>query len=339
MKKGLNLIFCLMVGTFFRCDQAGAVFLDNGNCGPIVSGTGSNEDPYVYDSNCKWSLDSHGKLTITGSGKMAQYTYTWNTPWNNVIRQIKEVTVAKDLTSLSGFTDAVNLEKITFEEGSQVSSMWYENFQNTPKLKSIKLPEKMMIISQGQTFLGSGIESIDLPSTLQGMSYSTFAGARNLKSIVIPDGITGLGHDLFNGCTSLSDIFIPDSVKTIGADAFKNVNASVLNTNSENLKRYLDTGGQFDSNSIPVINCSGTVSCQHVLENWLADKYGENKTNWPSWYDKLLFNNKRYVQNADGSYSVYELGKFIGYKNKRIYTVDEAMMVVSGKNTFKLKYR
>ena len=71
-------------------------------------------------------------------------------------------------------------------------------------------------------------------------------------------------------------------------------------------------------------------------------KDGSIKASFKSWddlaEDKLFAN---YTKNSDGSYTLTDVnGKFIGYKNKKIYTVNEAASIVSSKgNTFTLRYK
>jgi len=308
--------------------QAATVYTGmSGNCGPIVSGTGSATDPYVYSDSCTWSLNDQGKMVISGSGPMAPYTYNQNAPWYHVKDLIKDVTVGSEITSLASFTHSINLSKITFAEGSKLESMWANTFQNTPNLESIVIPEGVTQIPP-KAFNNSGIESITLLSTsTSSIGYSAFQGASNLKSIVFPEGTSAISADTFNGCTSLESFVIPDSVTRIGSDAFAGVKLKDLMVNASNLEKYLNSGGAFESESNITINCTGTVNCQNVLDNWLKEKYGTDETSWPSWYGNITFNNKTKVKNTDGSYTIYELGHFIGYKGKRIYTVQEANQV------------
>jgi len=46
------------------------------------------------------------------------------------------------------------------------------------------------------------------------------------------------------------------------------------------------------------------------------------------------------VKNADGSYTIYDKdGNFLGFKGKRIYTIDEVNAVAGKTNTFSIRYR
>ena len=46
------------------------------------------------------------------------------------------------------------------------------------------------------------------------------------------------------------------------------------------------------------------------------------------------------IKNKDGSYSLYDYeGNFLGYKNKRIYTIEEASIVSGTKNSVIIRYK
>ena len=134
-----------------------------------------------------------------------------------------------DNTALSSFgcVDCPNLESVKLPKN--FNSLDPKCFENTPKLKSITLPDSLKYIGLN-AFVGSSIESIKIPkkvyyigesafentvinsvefesgSKLETIKKSAFKGCNNLKSIVIPASVTTIGAYAFSGCTNLTSV-------------------------------------------------------------------------------------------------------------------------------------
>ena len=114
---------------------------------------------------------------------------------------------------------------------------------------------------------------------------------------------------------------------------------SEKNENEEVTLQYFDDGYRVlnDQGFYDVYDMAGNLTGYSNLSG--REIYDQNGT--------LL---ERYDENGnmldgmqsqtDGSFRILKDGKVVGFKNKRIYTVDEATIVTkNNKNTFKLKYR
>ena len=103
-----------------------------------------------------------------------------------------------------GFAGNESLKTITFESGSQLTSLGSSVFENNTILKEIELPY--------------GVTSLET---------NLFYDCYKLTSITIPASVTTIGTNAFYTCTSLTSITIPNSVTSIDNSAFTD---SVLNT-------------------------------------------------------------------------------------------------------------
>lgn len=146
-----------------------------------------------------------------------------------------------------GCVDCPNLEAVKLPKN--LSQLSFKCFENTPKLKSLTLPDSLGFIG-GEAFVGSSIESIKIPkkvyyigesafentvinsvgfeegSKLETINKSAFKGCNNLKSIVIPASVTTIGAYAFSGCANLTSVTFEEGSKLekIEEWAFKGCN-------------------------------------------------------------------------------------------------------------------
>ena len=175
-------------------------------------------------------------------------------------------------------------------------------------------------------FKDNNLTSVVIPDSVTSIGMNAFRN-NNLTSVTIPDSVTSIGKYAFRD-NNLPSVVIPDSVTSIEKSAFQGSQATDLVCSAENLQRYLDASGAFAASGDINLSCT-TGDCKAVLEAWDTAK----GTNYASRAKTIL-------TNPDGSKAIYDLsGKFLGYKNKRIYTIDEANAVAGKVNSVKIRYR
>ena len=122
------LLFVLLLGCAGMNYVQAAVY--NGNCG-------------ANGSNLTWSLNtSTGKLTISGSGAMADYTSSPQ-PWASYISYINSVVLPEGITSIG-----------------------IRAFKNHTALSSINLPSTLTNIGL-EAFRATALTSVEIPSGMQ----------------------------------------------------------------------------------------------------------------------------------------------------------------------------
>lgn len=199
-------------------------------CVATVSADTTNEKS-GNSLNCKWSFnDKNGTLTISGNGKMADYSYdvddpdgyddyddvskvTPNTPWKNYVTKIKTVVIengVKNIGSLA-FMNCANLA--TVKIANSVSSVGFLSFANCRKLTNISLPKNLTSI---QSF--------------------AFMNCNKLSKVTIPNSNIkmNIDSDVFFGCTNLKSFNIPKQVYKIGDGAFSCPNLTMITVDKNN---------------------------------------------------------------------------------------------------------
>ena len=170
MVQRILLLFVLLLGCAGMNYVQAAVY--NGNCG-------------ANGSNLTWSLNtSTGKLTISGSGAMADYTSSPQ-PWASYISYINSVVLPEGITSIG-----------------------IRAFKNHTALSSINLPSTLTNIGL-EAFRATALTSVEIPSGMQWISYWTFKDCASLTTVRLPASITSLPTPgAFCGCTSLQYVYV-----------------------------------------------------------------------------------------------------------------------------------
>ncbi len=197
--------------------------------------------------NATWTYDTETQtLTISGTGKMADYSYKSNNrcPWYNISKDIKTVVINQGITSIGNyaFVYCNNLTSVTIPEGvTKIADCAFDSYY----LTSVTIPENVEYIGNSAFFnvpnivyhgsltndnrAGWGAFSIN------GYIEGDFVYADNTKKeirryfgndseVTIPDGVTSIGGSAFNryGMPEVTAVIIPESVTSIGEYAFGN---------------------------------------------------------------------------------------------------------------------
>ena len=152
----------------------------NGQCGP----------------NLQWSL-SGGRLTITGSGDMSDYSEQNLPPWYDVREQILWLSLPEGLTSVGNMA-----------------------FYNCANLTAVSLPSTVRDVGDLAFCQCSGMTMLSLNTGLQSIQRYAFEQCTALPSVRLPDTVTTIGYDAFSGCTGLTYVLIPASVQQMGSGVF-----------------------------------------------------------------------------------------------------------------------
>lgn len=221
-------------------------------CGAALSealGSGS------IDGGLSWSLSRSGALTISGSGKMPDFSSVANAaPWDKQKDKIQSVVIESGVQSISGgaFSGCTALEKVSISEtvtqidlnafGGCTSLAAFEVAEGNKAFLSVggvlfsadkellrcpvgksadyTVPSGTVAIAGGAFKDCAKLESLVIPDSVTAIGESAFENCAALKRITLPKNITKLEASCFSGCTALAEIALPDSVKTLGEKVF-----------------------------------------------------------------------------------------------------------------------
>lgn len=229
-------------GTGKTCDVCGAVLSE-------ALGSGS------IDGGLSWSLSRSGALTISGSGKMPDFSSAaYAAPWGEQNGKIQSAVIESGVQNISAgaFSGCTALEKVSISETvtqidlnafggctalsdfdvaaenetfSSVGGVLFsadKELLRYPVGKSADytVPSGTVAIAGGAFKDCAKLESLVIPDSVTAIGESAFENCAALKRITLPKNITKLEASCFSGCTALAEIALPDSVKTLGEKVF-----------------------------------------------------------------------------------------------------------------------
>lgn len=183
-------------------------------------------DPDTTSGECgehvTWSFNkSTGELTISGTGKMEDYTGGFNItpPWWEHRSSIKSVVIADGVTSIgdaafhSYDNDYSLLSSVTISDS--VAKIGAYAFLDCSSLTSITIPDSVTSI-KSRAFQGSGLTEVKISSNIRYID-DEFSNLENLTSITIPEGVEELWGRAFQDCPNLTEIVLPETLKKLGS--------------------------------------------------------------------------------------------------------------------------
>ena len=221
-------------------------------CGAALSAA---LDSGSIDGGLSWSLSRSGALTISGSGKMPDFSSVANAaPWDKQKDKIQSVVIESGVQSISGgaFSGCTALEKVSISEtvtqidlnafGGCTSLAAFEVAEGNKAFLSVggvlfsadkellrypvgksadyAVPSGTVAIAGGAFKDCAKLESLVIPDSVTAIGKSAFENCAALKRITLPKSITKLEASCFSGCTALAEIALPDGVKTLGEKVF-----------------------------------------------------------------------------------------------------------------------
>lgn len=200
-------------------------------CGAALSealGSGS------IDGGLSWSLSRSGALTISGSGKMPDFSSVANAaPWDKQKDKIQSAVIESGVQSISGgaFSGCTALEKVSISD--TVAQIDLNAFDGCTALAEFEVAaDNKAFSSDGGVLFSAGKELLrcpvgksadyTVPSGTVAIAGGAFKDCAKLESLVIPDSVTAIGKSAFENCAALKRITLPKSIAMLGLTVIRN---------------------------------------------------------------------------------------------------------------------
>ena len=156
-----------------------------------------------------------GTLTISGTGKMADYDKKPQ-PWADRKNEIQKLVVADGVTTIgdNAFSDCTALKNVDLSKASSLETIGNHAFSSCTALKSVDLSKASSLKVIKTSFPRcTGLESVVLNEGLVEIGGSAFNHCESLGSINIPSTVTKIGGYCFEGCKNLEEVTFADDSK------------------------------------------------------------------------------------------------------------------------------
>ena len=197
MKQIYILLIALLMGLSANAEESGT-------CGPDLT----------------WHLTDNGVLTISGKGKMYDYSYDNNrAPWYG--NYIKRIIIGDGITTIGrlAFQYCRALTSVTIP--NSVTKIAFRTFYNCRALTSVTILNSVTTIGNNAFENCSTLTSVTIPNSVTEIGDRAFSNCSSLTSVTIPNSVTTIGNNAFENCSTLTSVTIPNSVTTIGWYAFR----------------------------------------------------------------------------------------------------------------------
>ena len=204
------------------------------------------------DGGLSWSLSRSGALTISGSGKMPDFSSVANAaPWDKQKDKIQSAVIESGVQNISGgaFSGCTALEKVSISD--TVAQIDLNAFDGCTALAEFEVAADNKAFSSDGGVLFSADKKLlrcpvgkaadcTVPSGTVAIAGGAFKDCSKLERLVIPDSVTAIGKSAFEKATNLKSITIKStSLKKVGKKAFKGIHAKAkIKVPAKKLRSY-----------------------------------------------------------------------------------------------------
>ena len=229
----------LLMG-FIAFVMCGATFTAQGQWD--ISATSADHVTATFDN-------VSGTLTISGTGKMKDYPYESDAPFQSISASITSLIIESGLTSVGSYA---------FYNCSNIAG-------------NVTLPNTILSIGKSAFQYCSSITSINIPDHVTSIGDDAFDRCSGIASIIIPNSVISIGEGAFVGCYSITSVTIPASVTSIGVYAFYMCPAlTAIDVVESNQFFSSDGGVLFDKNKQTLIYCPDGKTGDYVIPNTVS---------------------------------------------------------------------
>lgn len=187
---------------------------------------------YSNKEDVTWTLDTYGRLVISGTGEMSSSWYSARyVPWYGMI--VKSVEIGEGITSLGGYA-----------------------LYGQKRLTSVTLPKTMKVIGN-QAFSGcTALTNITIPNSVFDIGNYAFDSCTGLTEVTIPETVVALdpGYPAFYRCSgelvikgytgSVAEYYAKTTGKTFESIGTASGNVAVSGTHSSGVAWSVTTDGR-----------------------------------------------------------------------------------------------
>ena len=153
--------------------------------GAIFSASADTAESGSCGENATWTLDTEGKLTISGTGAMTDLINDQMQPWSKFRSSITCVEIQDGITSIGNYSFAYCTHLTMAYIASSVTTIGSDAFDCCTALSNANVPNGVTTIGFEAFYQCKEISYLTLPSTVTEIKDNAFFGCTNCKQIYI----------------------------------------------------------------------------------------------------------------------------------------------------------
>lgn len=257
-----------------------------------------------FGNGLYWELSENGTLTISGYGRMPDYSYS-KSPFRKMIEKGKvcKIIIGEGITSIGNYSfyayPTSGKEKVQeIQLPSTLEKIGSSAFQGFSGVEHIVLGNKLKIIGRS-AFFRTKLTSIEFPASLSEIGENAFCFC-NIRVLNLPDNIKSIGNWAFEG-NPIEILNVSSRIESIGENAFtlkKDREDVLFYGEIKSLPKYID-----------FTNCTQYGLSLESLKRYLSIRDNDGKIIWEANANRTI---NKYISNTDKS--VYYI---VGEYNKK----------------------
>ena len=186
------------------------------------------------DGNQTWEISDSGMLSISGTGKMKDYSETSPAPWPK--EEVTGVELQAGVTSIGSYAFAGCYRMLSANISGTVDTINDHAFSGCLALSRADLSDDLVVLGPYAFENCKKLESFDVGGCLLRLEDGVFDGCTALKNVQLHE-VMEIGAAAFRSCSSLQKLDAP-CVLSIGDDAFNGCSALKTITFAKQLSSF-----------------------------------------------------------------------------------------------------
>lgn len=214
-----------------------------------TSGTTGGCDWKISSNVLEISIAKSTDGTVTGDGKMADYTSASATPWYSNRSSIKSIVVDDSVVYIGNYAFAGLTSVTEASIGLEVEGIGILAFSGCSKLATLDFYaskcEKAGGSADARIFYKTVLSTINFGDDVKYIPPYMFLQCTSLTSVTIPESVYYIGEYAFGYCTKLESIVLPDKLAQLPeymfykCEALVDINVPKMLTNIGNYTFHL----------------------------------------------------------------------------------------------------
>ncbi len=216
-----------------------------------------------------WTIGSikaaleNGTLTISGSGRMPDYTESVGAPWYTYGWEIRSIVVSEGITYIGNYAFAeTSAEELILPNSLQ--GIGEGAFSESRSLLSATIPDQVTELGEAAFEFCSSLTKVTVGKGIRILNADVFYNCMSLTSVSLSSGLETISEYAFYKCTALTSLKIPDTVTYIDGNAFQNCNNLKLTVPSALTK--LDDGSYQLVDNVSITGTFDYTSAYEVVK-------------------------------------------------------------------------